>query len=112
MSKPHTGLTPQRLSERDWQARVMAAARHHGWLCTHIPLAPATIGGRRFTSYTGDDGLPDLILARAGTVLLRELKTNTGHVSEPQQRWVAAGAQVWRPKDWLRVLAELKGHHT
>jgi len=58
-------------------------------------------------------GWPDLVLARAGTVLVRELKTRTGRVSAAQTAWHAAltaaglDVAVWRPADWPSIVATL-----
>jgi hypothetical protein len=104
--------TTVRLTETQWQQRVMDAAKLHGWLVVHI-RAVETAKGRWSVPYEGDTGLPDLILLRDGVTLLRELKTDTGRVSATQLPWIEHGAKVWRPADWPDVLRELRGddHH-
>ena len=53
-------------------------------------------------------GFPDLVLARAGVVLFRELKTDIGKVSDEQAAWLqAVGGKVWRPKMWSEIEREL-----
>jgi hypothetical protein len=94
------------MTEAALQARVLGHARATGWLAYH------THDSRR-----SQPGFPDLVLVseRRGRVLFRELKTERGRLSEPQQQWLraltAAGedAGVWRPADLLsdRVLNEL-----
>jgi hypothetical protein len=58
------------------------------------------------TAYKGHAGLPDLILAREGVVLLVELKSEKGKVSLDQQAWIDAAhpfGYVWAPRDWPEV---------
>jgi hypothetical protein len=96
------------LSEKDWQRRVMDCAKLHGWRCVHI--RPARVGTRWVTPYEGDTGLPDLILARDGVVLLVELKAAKTPWKPGQREWLAAAGPcgfVWRPADWVTALAVL-----
>jgi hypothetical protein len=83
------------MSERAWQAQVLAWARRGGWrvkVCR--PCAP------------DDPGFPDLLLARAGCGLAAELKTAVGRLSRAQRAWLdtlsAVGLEtyVWCPLDW------------
>lgn len=66
-----------------------------------------------------DKGFPDLVIAAAGGIMYRELKTETGKLTCEQLDWLcdlrAAGADadVWRPGDLLagaiqQSLAELR----
>lgn len=89
----------------------MDAAKTLGWRIVHIRPMWDKTGKRMLTAYTGDSGLPDLIMARRGVVLLAELKTDIGPIKLDQQAWVdAAGPQgyVWRPRDWPQVLQILQ----
>lgn len=96
------------MTEAQWQQRVMDAAQFHGWLVCH--LRAVKVDDRWLTPYSGDSGLPDLILAKAGVIMLRELKTVSGRVAPEQKRWLVAGGRIWRPQDWdTVVLPELKG---
>ncbi|MFR9753993.1 VRR-NUC domain-containing protein [Nocardia sp. 004] len=93
---------PLDISEKDFQQRVMDHAKWHRWRVVHIRPALHR-SGRISTPYSGDTGLPDLILARDGVVLLVELKTEKGRATREQLRWLdAAGANgyLWRPSDW------------
>ena len=90
------------MTEREWQAEVVAAARHLGWSVYH------TADSRR-----SEPGWPDLALVR-DRFMVAELKTDTGKLSAAQERWIglltAAGVEtyVWRPQDrdhMLRALA-------
>lgn len=95
------------LSEADFQKRVTEYARLRGWRWVHIRNVH-TGGGRWRVPYEGDGGLPDLVLARRGVVLLVELKADTPAPFQPgQEEWIdAAGGNghVWMPRDWDRVL--------
>ena len=100
---------PHPLSEDAWKARVMDAAKLHGWRRVHIRNVH-TGGGRWRVPYEGDGGLPDLVLARGGRVLLVELKTDKGGFRPGQEEWLAAAGEhghLWRPSDWDRVLEVL-----
>lgn len=97
------------VSEQEFQDAVIEAAHLSGWLVYHA-RAVRLASGRWGVPMQGDPGLPDLVLARRGVVLLRELKTDSGDVEPQQERWLqAAGAfaGVWRPSDWPRIIAEL-----
>jgi hypothetical protein len=98
------------MSEKDWQRRVMDCAKLHGWRRLHIRAAPQRFGQSWRVPYEGDSGLPDLILARGGVVLLAELKSADGKPTPEQSAWLAAAGtngRLWRPADWPAVLAEL-----
>ena len=90
------------MTEREWQAQVVDAARLMGWRVYH------THDSRRAAP-----GWPDLALVR-DRLVMAELKTETGRVSPEQQQWLAlldaAGVEthLWRPSDLDEVLAVLK----
>lgn len=97
------------LDEAAWMSRVMDYARLRGWLRVHI--RPARTSRRWRTPYEGDPGLPDLVLARDGQVLLVELKVPRGRTTAEQDAWLAAAGQhgrLWRPEHWPRVMDELR----
>ncbi len=83
----------QALSEADWQAEVIEAARHLGWTHFHV-----------HDSRRSPSGWPDLALVRERLVMV-ELKRADGKTSVAQDRWLAllakAGVEcyVWRPQD-------------
>jgi len=86
------------MTEARFQSVVVAAAKREGWLVYHTKY-----------SLGSSPGYPDLHLVHPGRGLsmFRELKTETGKLSEHQQKWIealrAAGADVdvWRPLDWF-----------
>lgn len=92
------------MSEDDWKARVIDTAKLYGWRVHHSRPARTATGWR--TPIEGDAGLPDLVLARDGVVLLVELKSDTGQPTPDQRAWLAAAetcGDLWRPRDWPRV---------
>lgn len=90
------------VTERDWQAQVLAIASAANWLTYH------THDSRRSTA-----GFPDLTLVRGPRMIFAELKTQKGRVTVEQQKWLdalgAASVEVylWRPADVDEVVATL-----
>ena len=90
------------MNETPWRNEVIEFARRHGWLVSYIPNSVHVVGDR---------GVPDLVLARAGVVLLVELKGDTtGSPPATQRRWLRqAGShgRLWRPADREQAFKEL-----
>lgn len=85
----------------------MDYAKLRGWRIVHI--RNVKVNGIYTVPYEGDTGLPDLILARAGRVVLAELKSERGRPTPAQQSWVdAAHGFVWRPSSWPLIVEELR----
>lgn len=95
------------MSEKEWQ-QVLIGTRDkpglvqlYGWEAIHIH-------GCIHYRYNRA-GLPDLFLRKEGKsvpmMLVAELKTTRGIVTEPQRRWLnafnvmGASAYIWRPTD-------------
>lgn len=102
-------------TEAGFQQAVIQLAQHKGWRIAHFRKAH-TRDGRVITPVAADGaGWPDLVLVGHGRIMFRELKTDTGRLSAAQEMWGMAlreGRQnwdVWRPKDWQRICAELDG---
>ncbi len=77
-------------SEASFQKWVINTARDHGWLTAHV----------RDSRGQDATGLPDLVMARAGVVLLLELKAEGGTTTKAQDVWLAAsGNHLYRPSD-------------
>ncbi|WP_330186015.1 VRR-NUC domain-containing protein (plasmid) [Nocardia sp. NBC_01503] len=90
---------PTVISEADFQRRVMDTAQRCGWIIVHT--RPARTARGWVTPYEGDQGLPDLILARRGRVLLVELKSDKGRATAAQLRWLqeaGPNGRLWRPR--------------
>ncbi|GAB3156427.1 hypothetical protein GCM10027258_62850 [Amycolatopsis stemonae] len=104
------------MSEDELEDNVIEAAKLQGWLVVHH--RPARVRGddgedQWRTAIKGDTGFPDLVLARGGRVLLRELKRQTAKPRLDQARWLEELGDhggVWRPLDWLtgRIQNELR----
>ena len=91
---------PLDISEKAFQAMVVALARSRGWKCYH------TYDSRRSAK-----GYPDLTMVRhqpfgGGGVIWMELKSEKGRVTQDQREWVEElrrahqRAYVLRPSDW------------
>lgn len=105
-------MTSHGLSEKDFQQRIMQAAGLYGWRCAHFRPARTVQGWR--TPMQGDVGVPDLILARDGRVLLAELKSDRGRPTPDQELWLEAAGdhgRLWRPADWIKINSELLRRH-
>lgn len=90
------------MTECEFQKLVIDMAHLFGWRVAHFRPARVNRGGKETwrTPVSADGvGFPDLVLARSGVVLFRELKTDRGIVSDEQRAWLkATGGKVWRPK--------------
>lgn len=109
-------MTPRelmaQLSEDDFLTMVIDRARARGWMVYH-PRPARSSKGWRTPGQGTPVGFPDLVLARDGEVLIRELKSETGRVTDAQQSWLdACGGEVWRPSDWPRIVELLDGTGT
>lgn len=89
------------MSERDLSQHVVSLARVLGWKVARWPTWRAT---------GTDPGVPDLIMARNGVVILAELKAVGGKLSPAQEAWASAIADgpvesaiyyLWTPEHWL-----------
>ena len=87
-------------TEAEFQEMVIARARARGWLVHHVRPCQRRDGSWT-TPVQGHPGFPDLVLARPGTVLFRELKTPSGRLTPAQANWLdVLGGEVWRPQDF------------
>lgn len=111
-----TPSIPSTVSEADFQRAVLDLAILCRWRVVHYRPALRAIQWhgqtkRYSTPLQGHPGAPDLILARDGRVILAELKSQRGRVSEAQRMWLSAlgsHARLWRPSDWPEIVAELR----
>lgn len=100
------------VNERDFQNQVIELATLCGWRVQAFRAARTKDGWR--TPLQGHRGGPDLLLVRE-RVLFRELKRDSGRLTEEQEAWgaalQAAGADwaVWRPREWPRIEDALRG---
>jgi hypothetical protein len=119
------------MSERWTEADVIAHMVKHGFTAPP-PLPTATPEGellhaiRRmahplgWSSYHTHDsrksesGFPDLVLTDGTSLLMYELKTNTGKPTEEQATWLHLLAHtgkvecgIWRPSQWAEISERL-----
>lgn len=100
---------PLTISEQDFQRTVIHLAQVYGWLCHHS--RPSRTAKGWATALTGHPGLPDLVLARDGQVLLAELKAHRGKPTPGQRAWLAAlgpHGRLWTPAQWPEIVVELR----
>ena len=95
---------PPQLSERAFQAQVIAAAEAMGYMCYH------THDSRR-----SQPGFPDLIMVRGYRMVALELKVGRRRPTPEQLGWLAALREVWqvdalwaKPDDWDSLMELLK----
>jgi hypothetical protein len=91
-------------SEDDFKGAVIDLAKILGWRVCHIRPARTAHGWR--TPYEGHPGLPDLILARRGRIVMAELKVDNNRPTLDQKAWLsAAGASgfLWDPSCWDEI---------
>ena len=89
-------------TEAEFQSAIVEYAQARGWLVHAQRPARSDKGWR--TPIQGDPGFPDLVLARAGVVVIAELKSETGTVTSDQIRWgQALESYLWHPSDWPMI---------
>lgn len=98
------------MTEANLQSAVIDLAQELGWMVFHARTG-RTGSGAWLTYMAGQSGYPDLTLARKGTVLFVELKSEKGRLSEGQKEWgqhltpnqrnACHSYHVWRPLDWI-----------
>ena len=96
------------ISEADLLQRTIDLAKLTGWRVHHARPARTAKGWR--TPTQGHVGLPDLILARGGVVIMAELKGPRGKVTPEQREWLDAcgdHGRLWRPEHWSEIVEEL-----
>ena len=105
-------MTVQTVREADFQQAVAEFAQLVGWRVAHFRPA-RNHRGRHMTPVAYDGvGWPDLVLVR-DRLIVAELKTKQGRVTDQQQAWLdalaAAGVEtyLWRPDDWPDIEAVL-----
>lgn len=97
------GLAPL-LGWATWHDRAVNAPR----ACPHC--------GGELTYGSNAPGWPDLFLVRDDTLIVAELKSERGRVTDDQRRWLerfkavrrVVVAPVWRPSMWRQIEQVLK----
>ena len=114
------------MNEKDFLQAVIDLAHLKGWLVAHFRPARTEKGWR--TAIQGDKGFPDLVMIRANGdahLIIAELKSEKGNVTDEQQEWLDMFAElqedielqgkltevvrvfVWRPSDWEAIVGIL-----
>ena len=89
------------MTEKQFQSKILKLAKQFGWAAYHT-----------YDSRRSAPGFPDLVLVK-DRLLFRELKTDTGRISEAQKLWgnmlmkANVDYKVWRPKDMDAITEEL-----
>ncbi len=98
------------MTENDLLEAVLALAQAAGYRCFH--QRPARMVQREgekqgwSSALSGSPGWPDLAICGHCRFLLVELKSDTGTLTEDQQRWrfeleyAKIEYHVWKPADW------------
>lgn len=95
--------TSETWPEREFQKIVVQLAEYNGWSVYHV----ANVRGHLRNSSAV--GFPDLVLCKPPRVVIVELKTQKGRITEHQKSWMdrlkASGQDVrlWRPSDWPEI---------
>ena len=97
------------MKEQDFLNNVVDLAHLRGWKVHHSRPAWTELGWR--TALQGDAGFPDLFLARQPDIIVAELKSDKGKLSELQTEWIEVlkscpGIKfyLWRPDDWDNIV--------
>jgi len=100
--RPALDVPEPALSEKQWQSKVVAYAKAHGWHVMH-----------QHDSRRSEPGWPDLTLIRPPVLVFAELKAEDGKLRKEQPHVMgllrACGLPVflWRPSQWPDVQREL-----
>ena len=99
------GTTVIALTEKEFQAQVVALAKTLGYRVYHT-----------YFSIRSERGWPDLAIVGRGRLILAELKAEKGKLTPAQTSWLESlnecegvTAYCWRPSDWDSVVAVLSG---
>lgn len=100
------------MKERDFGRQIETMLDYYGWIWKHDETAQRP-GGGFATAFKGRKGFPDYVAVRRDRVLVAEIKSEKGRVSDEQKIWLAAfessgkvETYLWRPSD-LSSIAEI-----
>jgi len=102
------------ISEAQFQRTVIELAERFRWKVAHFHDSRRQVKPGVWIGDSQAAGWPDLVLVRARQLLVVELKTEDGKLTEAQKEWIRvlryAGAEchVWRPSDWDEIEARLR----
>ena len=99
-------------TERDFGKQVEDLLDLFGWRWCHFRPARTEQGWR--TAISGYEGFPDYIAARGNRLLIAEIKSDKGKLTDQQRHWLDAlwecGQEVylWRPADFEEIARVLR----
>ena len=112
--QPHKSLTA--VAAEDPEASP-AADMPEALLLAHVRQLAKTYAWELYHTYRStksEPGFPDVVLTDGTSLLMMELKTNTGKPTADQARWLSLLAHtgqvecgIWRPRDMPRIAARL-----
>ena len=103
------------MTETELLDAVVELARLFRWQLHHC--RPGRTARGWATPIQGDAGFPDVVAVRGRRLVVAELKSARGKVTEQQEKWLerfaAAGAETycWRPGDLERIAQVLSRAH-
>ena len=87
------------IKEKTFQQQVIQLAELKGWKHYH------TYNSKRSVA-----GFPDLLMIKENRIIIAELKSQKGKLSEAQKEWLMAfidtekvEVYTWRPSDWQKI---------
>ncbi|MCK9569908.1 VRR-NUC domain-containing protein [Candidatus Pacearchaeota archaeon] len=105
------------MKESEFQQQIIDVAHLHHWLVAHFRgvRIQRKDGSVYFATPVQADGegFPDLVMLKPSRMVVAEIKSDKGKLSEAQEEWLnqweLAGAEVyvWRPKDWDKIIEVL-----
>ena len=102
-----------KIKESDLAQQVEELLNLYGWCWCHFRPAIER-SGKWLTALSGQSGFPDYIAARGHRLLIFELKSEKGKLSEVQEMWLHVLDQcpievhTWRPSDWEEIVGTLR----
>lgn len=109
-------VTGRKESEDDFLTWVIDLAHIRLWLVAHFRPAKTDKGWRTAVQADGK-GFFDLVLVRDRRIILAELKSEKGNLSEDQDKWMRAlglvdsryvEVHIWRPSDRAEIERTLR----
>ena len=93
------------MTEAQYQSLILDYARAVGWHRMHTRSVPVKQGSsfRHITPLSGEEGYPDLTLARSGRIVFLELKAERGRLTDSQVDWLNALTGRKNPIEHWRV---------
>lgn len=114
LGEPKARNAPRGRPEANFQQQVVDLAHLHRWRVFHSRRAKQANGEHRTAVAYEGAGFPDLVLAKAGRLLIAELKSGHGTLRPNQREWRAelegsSHYRLWHPSDWDEIERELSG---